>query len=156
MLQSWWGSQATSLQGSLTTLASRAFEEAPHWALRLTAIFLPGFLQYKDLLRILISTFVEMEHLTLERELFTHLPAAWSESGLHLAEHEIKTQGKLGSDLRWPTGEYPGCVIKDSWSSRTPAFRPSFPQNDCSVNITFVYSHGAEISFGGLPWWSSG
>ena len=61
MLQSWWGSQATSLQGSLTTLASPAFEEAPHWALRLTAIFLSGFLQYKDLLRILISTFVETE-----------------------------------------------------------------------------------------------
>ena len=31
-------------------------------ALRLAAIFFPGFLQYKDLLRILISTFVEMEN----------------------------------------------------------------------------------------------
>lgn len=64
MLQSWWGSQAIALPGSLVTAASRASKDTLRWAREAdNNLCFPGISKPKDLLRILISTSAEMETL---------------------------------------------------------------------------------------------
>lgn len=71
-LKCWWGAQAISPWWSLMTVASQAFKNFRHWAHEVdNNLYFPGILQLKDLSRIWISSFVDIETLTLKRAIHT-------------------------------------------------------------------------------------